>query len=186
MKKKIASMAVLLLMLFPMSGCGVIGSKANSMSVIYGATAVLSLLLLLGYCVTMHKRDRWFVLLFSSVAIVNTGYWALALSQTLEAALWANRLSYLGSVFLPMSMMMILLNTTGLQYKRWLSAALAGLGAVVFVVAASPGYLDIYYKSVSITTAGGITVLQKEYGPWHCLYMVYLFLYFAAMIAVIA
>ena len=185
MKKKIASMAVLLLTLFPLSGCRAIGSKASSVSVIYGATAVLSLLLLLGYCATMHKRDKWFILLFSSVAIVNTGYFALALSKTVEAALWANRLSYLGSVFLPMSMMMILLNTTGLQYKKWLSAALAGLSAAVFVIAASPGYLDIYYKSVSITTTGGITVLQKEYGPWHCLYVVYLFLYFAAMIAVI-
>ena len=185
MKKRLLGTAALLLMLFSPSGCGAIGRKTTSISVIYAATAAISLLLLLVYCIAVRKRDKWFVLLFSSVVIVNAGYFALSLSKTVEAALWANRISYLGSVFLPMSMLMILLNTTGLQYKKRLPVGLTVLSVVVFLIAASPGYLDIYYKTVSISTAGGVTVLQKEYGPWHCLYLLYLVLYFVAMITVI-
>ena len=64
------------------------------------------------------------LLLFASVLVVNTGYLALALSPTLGAALWANRVSYLGSVLLPMAMQMILLNGTGLRYEKWLPLAL--------------------------------------------------------------
>ena len=142
-------MAAPLPALFLLSGCGAIGNKSTSLSVIYAATAVLSLLLLLSYCTLVRKRDKWFVLLFSSVVVVNTGYFTLALSKTIEMALWANRLSYLGSVFLPLAMLMILLNTTGLQYRRRLPFGLTILSVVVFFIAASPGYLDIYYKEVS-------------------------------------
>ena len=47
------------------------------------------------------------------------------------------------------------------------------------------GYLDIYYKEVSLVTVQGISTLEKTYGPWHSLYLFYLLIYFAAMIAVI-
>ena len=163
MQKKIASITVLLLTLFSLSGCSEIGSKTTSMSVIYGATAVLSLLLLLGYCAIMRKREFWFLLLFSSVVIVNAGYFSLSISRTIEEALLANRIAYLGSVFLPMAMLMIILNTTRLRYKKWLPVVLLVLSVAVFLVAASPGYLDIYYKAVSIVTVNGGTVLQ---GIW--------------------
>ena len=106
------------------SRCGPVGAKSASMAVIYSATAVLAAILLVGCCLLVRKRQVWFLLLFVSVLVVNTGYLALALSPTLGAALWANRVSYLGSVLLPMAMLMILLNGTGLRYEKWLPLAL--------------------------------------------------------------
>ena len=53
----------------------------------------------------------------------------------------------------------------------------------VFLIAASPGYFDIYYKSVTLEHTNGMSVLKKEYGPWHCVYLYYLLSYFALMIA---
>ena len=150
-----------------LSGCNKVGDKATSMSVIYGATAFLSLLLLVGYCSLLKKKEPWFILLFSSVFVVNTGYLCLSLSQTVEQALFANRISYLGSVVLPLSMLMIILNVTNLKYKKWLLWILIPVTVFVFFVAASPGYLDIYYKSVTLIKVGGVSVLEKEYGPWH-------------------
>ena len=152
---------------------------------IYAITTILSLALLIGCTAMIRKRDKWFILLFSSVFIVNTGYLLLALSRTLEAALMANRLSYLGSVFLPMSMLMIVLNACKIGYKKKLPAWLLALSALVFLVAASPGILDIYDKEVSLSVVNGVAVLNKVYGPLHPLYMVYLLGYFAAMTAVI-
>ena len=55
----------------------------------------------------------------------------------------------------------------------------------MFLIAASPGILPIYYKDVSFETVNGVGTLVKVYGPLHPLYLVYLVGYFAAMVAVI-
>lgn len=168
-----------------LTGCGAIGEKTASISVIYGVTALLSLLLLVVYCGAAKKRDIWYVLLFSSVFVVNIGYFALATSKTLEVALWANRLAYLGSVFLPFAMWMIILKTTHLHPGKWLSALLLAVAVAVFLIAASPGYLPIYYKEVSLQIINGVASLVKTYGPLHVIYLVYLLGYFATMVTTI-
>jgi len=152
---------------------------------IYGAAAVLSLLLLVGCLLLVRKKKQWFVLLFSSVLVVNIGYTFLSVSSDLQQALLANRISYLGSVFLPFAMLMIILSVTNTKYKKWVPISLCSLSVVVFLIAASPGILDIYYKEVSFQIVGGASKLIKVYGPLHPLYLVYLVGYFAAMIAVI-
>lgn len=164
---------------------GGVGSKAASVSTVYATTATLSLAVAAGYWFLVHKKDSWFLLLFSSVFIVNTGYLALSLSRTVEAALWANRLAYLGSIFLPLSMLMIILNTCNLKYHKHLPKILLSIGIVVFLIAGSPGILDIYYKDVSLTVINGSAVLEKVYGPWHCSYLFYLLAYFLATAAVL-
>ena len=172
-------------LLLILSGCRAIGSDGASTTIIYGASAFLSLLLLIGYCAIRRKQDKWFLLLFSSVLVVNAAYFALSISSGLESALMANRVSYLGSVFLPLSMLMIILDVTKLRYRKWLHALLLSLAAVVFLIAASPGILDIYYKEVSFVTVGGASALKKVYGPLHFIYAVYLICYFFAMVAAI-
>lgn len=48
-----------------------IGEKSASLSIIYGATTLLALLLFLGFHFLVHKKDKWFYLLFGSVLVVN-------------------------------------------------------------------------------------------------------------------
>ena len=168
-----------------LAGCNTIGQKATSLSVIYGIAAALALLLLVGYCCITKKRDPWYLLLFASIMVVNIGYFALAISKGLGEALLANRVSYFGSVFLPLSMWMIIINATHIRYPKWLPGGLLGLAVVMFLIAASPGYLPIYYKEVSFEIVHGVATLVKDYGPLHVLYLMYLLGYFAAMIATI-
>jgi len=184
MRRTLAGISPLLAAML-LAGCGHIGDKAASISVIYGAAAVLSLLLLAGYCALAKKRSLWYLLLFASVLVVNIGYFALSVSKGLGEALLANRLSYLGSVFLPLSMLMIILNSTHIRCPKWLSGGLLSLAVVMFLIAASPGYLPIYYKDVSFAVIDGAATLVKEYGPLHSLYLVYLLGYFGAMVTVI-
>lgn len=184
MKKAVAGIPVFLIMLL-FSGCDTIGSKTGSVSVVYAIAAIISLLLLVGCFFLLKNRNAWFVVLLSSVLVVNIGYYLLSVAGTLEFALWANRISYLGSVFLPLSMLMIILQVTGTNAKKWLSSVLISLAILVFLVAASPGVLDIYYRSVTLKTVSGATVLEKVYGPLHSLYLIYLLGYFVAMIGVI-
>jgi len=185
MKKVFASLPSLLFLILILSGCNAVGSKSASLTIIYGAAAVLSLLLLIGCLLLVRKNKVWFVLLFSSVLVVNIGYTVLAMSSCLEMALWANRLAYLGSVFLPFTMLMIILDVSGTKYPKWLQGALGSLSILLFLIAASPGILPIYYKEVSFAVVNGVSTLVKVYGPLHPLYLVYLLGYLAAMVAVI-
>ena len=156
-----------------------------SVTLVYGAATLLSAVLLIGCSYLVLKNRLWFIILFASVFIVNTGYTLLALSADLSAALWANRLSYLGSVFLPFSMLMIILQETGIRYSKKLPYVLLGFAVVMFLLAASPGILPIYYKEVAYSVVNGACILVKVYGPLHPLYLLYLLGYFAAMVAVI-
>lgn len=169
-----------------LAGCGGVGSKSASFTSVYAVTSVVSFALLVFYCIVIKKRDPWFVLLFAAVLLVNVGYFSLSISKSLDEALLANRIAYLGSVMLPATMLMIILNVTRLQPPRFLAPLLIVLSAAVFLVAASPGYSDIYYEHVSLVIVNGTSMLEKTYGPWHVLYLFYLVGYFAAMIAVIA
>ena len=185
MKKLSLIVPALLAFILALPGCGTMGEKAASISIIYGIMAVSSLLLLIGYCYLVKKRDFWFLFLFSSVLIVNIGYSALSVSKTLESALLSNRISYFGSVFLPLSMLVIILNVCKISYPKWLISMLLTISIIIFVIAASPGYLNIYYKEVSLEIVNGASSLRKVYGPLHSLYYFYLFGHFGAMLTII-
>lgn len=185
MKKFFASFPVLLVFALSLFGCGTTGEKIANISIIYSSMSVCSLLLLVGYCSLVRKKDPWFLLLFFSILVVNMGYSILAVSKTLDVALWANRISYFGSVFLPLSMLMIILNACKIQYQKWIPKLLLLISILVFFIAASPRYFTIYYKEVSLEIANGVSSLNKVYGPWHSLYYFYLFGYFGSMVAVI-
>lgn len=172
-------------LLLALTGCSSTVDKSANLTIIYGLCSVLSLLLLIGCCIFVRRRRLWFIVLFSSVFVVNVGYTLLASSSCLSMALNANRLSYLGSVFLPLSMLMIILDVTNTRYKKWLPIALFGVAAVAFLIAASPGILNIYYKSVSFEIIGGVSTLVKVYGPLHPIYLIYLLGYFSAMVTII-
>ena len=133
MKKNLLCFLIGLLTILLLSGCDMIGLKSTNMAIIYIATAILSLLVLIAYCYMMPKKDMWFLLLFGSILVVNIGYLSLAISKTLEEALLANRISYLGSVFLPMAMMMIILNVIQIKVPKCLPCFLFIIGIAVFL-----------------------------------------------------
>lgn len=184
MTKKYSVAGLILLLLFTLSGCTDMGNLTITTSVVYLVTSLCAALLLAGYFLLIKKRQIWFILLFSAVTIVNIGYFTLSISKTLNEALLSNRIAYLGSVFLPFSMLMAILKSCQIKVPRWLTGVLLFISISVFIIAASPGYLDIYYKEVTLSVSGGATVLQKVYGPLHKVYLCYLLGHFTAMLGV--
>ena len=155
------------------------------MSLTYGIISITALILL-GACIIVdRKKENWLRLLFVSVFVANLGYFLLSVSETLEFALMSNRIAYAGNVFLPFFMLMIILHLCEVHYPKWLPVSLSVVGAAVLVLAASPGYLTVYYKTVSFKIVNGTSLLVREYGSLHILYYIYLFLYFVAMLAAI-
>ena len=155
------------------------------MSIAYGIMAGISLLLLTGYLLLVQKKEPWLLLLYLCVSVVNFGYFLLSASPNLAFALMANKLAYLGSVFLSPCMFMTIVTLCGFRYKRRLPAVLIGLALVMFGIVCTTGVLPWYYKEVSLVFVNGAAKLEKVYGVLHPTYLIYLLAYFAAMIACI-
>ena len=149
-----------------------------NLSIIYGITAAIALLLAVGYCTMVKQKENWLIWLYFSVFIADLGYFALSISTTLEEALLANRLAYLGCVFLPLFMLMTIFTVCKLECGKIGRALLISISVITFFIVASQGYLSWYYKEVTFTRIEGIAKLHKVYGPLHTLYYIYLFAYF--------
>ena len=159
--------------------------NAGNMTMVYGAVAVLSVLLLIGYFLIEKKKERNFIFLISCVAIVNTGYFLLAAANSLRMAMFANAVSYFGAAYSVLAMMFIIYDVCRMKKRSWFRFALIGISTAAFLLAASGDWLGLYYTSVDITSIGGMTQLVKEYGPLHILYTVYLLSYVLIMVWII-
>lgn len=156
-----------------------------SIIVAYGITTLAAFVLAISYGALVKKKELWLMLLFISVVIVNFGYFSLSVSKTLSEALLANRVSYLGSVFLPLCMLMTIRNVCHVKNEQWNLIALIIISFLIFLVTATPGYTNWYYRDVSLQLVQGSATLEKIYGPLHWLYYIYLLAYFGMMIGVI-
>ena len=154
------------------------------MALAYGIIALISLCMV-GICVVSDKkRDIWLLLVFVSVSICNLGYFMISVSPNLGSALNSNRISYLGSVFLPFFLLMMVMRFCGIKRKKHMMITLVSVGIIMLGITTSPGILPIYYSTVDIEFIGGATKLIREYGPLHLLYYVYLALYMLSMIGI--
>lgn len=154
------------------------------MSLAYGMITLISLCMV-GVCVLSDKkRDVWLLFVFVSVSLCNLGYFMTSISKDLADALNSNRIAYLGSVFLPFFLLMMVLRFCDIKRNKWLTGILVGIGIMMLAITTSPGILPIYYSTVDIATINGTTKLVREYGPLHLLYYVYLIGYMLSMIGV--
>lgn len=158
------------------------------MRVAYGVLFLLSLILLLWYWGFGQRKHNevWLGVLYCGICVVNFGYLLLSLSQSVSFALFANKIAYLGQVFVPLCMFVLISGLCGYVYSRELKAVLVILAVIMFGLVATTGHLDWYYKSVNLDFQDGAAKLVKEYGVLHPVYLVYVLGYFGAMIGVLA
>lgn len=154
---------------------------------LYCIIFTLSLLLPLGYSLLVRKKQNepWLFALYVSVCVVNLGYLLLSLSKTVGFALFANKVAYLGQVFVPLCMFMLISKLSGVVYKKWVKYVLLGVAMVMFALVLTTGHLDWYYKSVELIQEDGSSKLVKEYGFLHPVNLVYVLGYLVAILVVI-
>ncbi|MBQ8264475.1 MAG: hypothetical protein IJY96_06860 [Oscillospiraceae bacterium] len=162
-----------------------ITEKSGNLSPVYGFIALFSMVLVVVYLLWEKKREKRFVLLFCCVAVANCGYFMLSVSGSLSGALWANRVSYFGCAFAVLMMLLIVIEVCQVQMSKLAMGILIGVSAAAFALAATGGWLNIYYSSVHIEDINGMTVLVKSYAPLHILYTAYILTYFVLMTVVI-
>ena len=157
----------------------------GSLSLVYGVLALLSALLFVAYLLFAQKKNRLFLALFGCVALSNSGYFLLAICQSLTVAKLANGLSYFGGAFSILLMFLIIYEVCRMKKRPWLRNSLVVVSICVCAVASSGDWLGLYYRSMSLETVDGMTRLVKEYGPLHSLYALYLLCYVVMMVVII-
>ena len=65
-----------------------------------------------------------------------------------------------------------------------MTGMLIGVVAIMFGIICTTAYLDWYYTSAAIENMAGVTVLHKKYGILQPINLIYVIVYFIAMIAV--
>ena len=153
----------------------------------YGVIFLLSLVLAPLYFALVRKKAKepWLLIHFICVSIVNLGYTMIAFSQSVDFALFANVITYLGQVVMPLCMFMLIYKLCGYPRRRWLVGILVGLAVLMYaVILTTLTDLGWYYTGASIETVAGATVLKKEYGFLHQTNLIYVVLYFVAMLTV--
>ena len=157
------------------------------MIAIYSVIFALSLLLPVAYYVLVRKNqsEPWLLGLYISVCVVNLGYLLLSVSKTVGFALTSNKIAYLGQVFVPLCIFMLISKLCGFKCKRGVSYALIGLAVLMFSLVLTTGHLDWYYKSVTLTYADGAAKLVKEYGFLHPVNLIYVLAYFVSVTVMI-
>ena len=158
------------------------------MTFIYALIFAFSLLLFPCYFLLVRKKQRepWLFSLILCICTVCLGYLLLSLSRTVNAALLANKLAYLGQAFLLACIFLLIFKLCGFAAKRPLIITLLGVATLMFAMVMTTGHLDWYYKSATVASENGATYLIKEYGVLHPLYLCYVLFYFIAMLTVIA
>ena len=140
------------------------------------------------YLISVKKGyiDHWFLIFIVCVSIVNLGYLLISIAGSVEFALFANKIAYLGQVILPMCMLIIITKLCGYKLSKKHIIVLISCAAAMFALVCTTGYLDWYYKSATIEKYGAVTILHKEYGVLHPLNLVYVSLYFIAMVVTLS
>ena len=151
----------------------------------YIISLVFAIGLLIAYLVMVKNKEFWLTMLYICVSVVNLGYTLLSSAKTVNFAIFGNDVAYLGSVFLSMCMFLTIVRLCGFDIKKTHVTVCLSLGAVMYLIVATVGFLPWYYKSVELEIIDGSAKLIKEYGPLHNAYLVYLLGYFAAMIGTI-
>lgn len=155
------------------------------MTIEYLISFAVAVVLLIAYSLMVKTKEFWLTMLFCCVPVVNLGYTLLSMAKTVEFAIFANDVAYLGSVFLSMCMFLTIVRLCGFEIKKKHIITCVSLGVVMFAIVATSGILPWYYKSVEIEIVDGSAKLVKEYGVLHSVYLFYLLGYFAAMIGTI-
>ena len=156
-------------------------------AVYYEITLFLSLLFAAGYVFIWHKHfDVNFTLIFTLVPVACLGYCLSAFATTLEGALTAQKVIYIGGCFLQLFIALSIFNLCKIKLPHWLRTAVFMVCALIYWSVLGIGRSDKFYKTVTLKIHDGVPVLIREYGYMHTIfYVLTCVLFLSGIIAII-
>ena len=148
----------------------------------------ISLLLALVYGFIFHKRfDASIMMMTVLVPIINLGFVMMGLSQTIDTALLALKLTYLGGCFLLVAVMFLIFNTCKVSFNPYLRVGVLLISTTVFLTVLTIGHADIFYVGIpDLAFADGAAyITNKHYGFMHTVFYGMVVVYYLATLGVI-
>ena len=143
---------------------------------VYTILFFISLLMLVAMVVIGQKLNiTHYVLLFAAIMISNLGDYAISVSDTMNSALIGQSMVYLGGVFTPILMLFSTMKLCKMRIPTALWSVLVTMAGVVMFFIFTVDKTKLYYKSLTLGKANGMTILIKERGPMHSIYMILMF-----------
>lgn len=153
---------------------------------IYAVAFLVSILMLILLIFIGYKQNiTYYLLVFVAILLANVGYFTVSSAETLETAVMGNRLTYLGSIFIPILMLLCVSKLCQISVPKPIVTALLVYGVVVLYFVFSVEYRTDYYKSIALGKDNGVSYLIKEYGSKHIIYPVFLITCFVITLGVI-
>lgn len=141
---------------------------------------LFSFLLLIGFICSDERHTLHQNLLLLITAIANGGYLALAASTNLAEAILANKITYIGGCFLPMTSFIVVCEICKIRIRKAVLFLMHIVQMILYMGICTIGYAGIYYKTVAYHVQDGVAYLSKTYGPMHMLYVATLYGYMLA------
>ncbi len=133
-----------------------------------------------------NQRNIYIYYSFYAILVANFGHWLLGFSETVEGAVIANKVNYLGGSFLPMFMFFALLKVCKMTIPKWLHVTLIFMSFTICALAMTVGYFPAYYKTVEYVVQAGVGNYVATYGWAHSLFNAFLVSYVILDIWIIA
>lgn len=156
--------------------------------VIYYMIAAL-VLSVINICILTYVNSKrttsYYTTMFHVMTIQIFGHLCLALSTNLEEALLANKIAYVGAVYVPLLFFLGELTLCNIRITKRLRIGLFLFSSIVFGFALTTGWSDIFYKSATLVYKNGVTDFEPVFGPAHILFNIMLGLYLSSGICVL-
>lgn len=135
----------------------------------------------------IHTRgDSYFYpSIFYTIALANGGYLFLALSTNIEEALLANKIVFVAGAFLPFFMYLGLLNLCKVKIGNVLQVPLLALSSIMYLLGASAGYTDFFYKNAHFIAKNGIGGFEANYGTGYIIFTIVILIYATAFLSTV-
>lgn len=133
---------------------------------------------------SVRQQSANHMLFFSALLLASCGYFALSISETVEEAVLATKLTYI-STFLPLFVFFTIAEFCKTRVPRFLSYALTGATILDMGLACSIGYSPVFYRGYSLESWNDTAYLLKDYGPLHIIHYILLIVEIALAFLVI-
>ncbi len=152
---------------------------------IMAIVACINLVLLI-FQFESKKVNYYFMLLLLFMAVANGGYLAIAISTSVNEAILANKICYIGGCFIPPITLLLLCAIANYKVPSWVRIGMYVYSFMVYGMVLTIGWNDFYYETVSLEKFKDATVLGHTYGPGHVFFYVILYGYMLAQVVILA
>ena len=132
------------------------------------------LALIIYYELNSNKINKNYLILFLTTLISNFGYAMSVYADSLESALAGNLISYVGSIFTILFMLIVVVDMCNKKFYFFLRFGLFLCALAISIFVATTKETNLFFGMPYIITHHGMTIIKYTPGPVMVFYIVYL------------